>query len=155
MYKVYVKTDDTGRIVSVNSDAFLPDTDGWTEIDEGEGDRFHHAQGNYFTQPIMTDEGVPRYKLADGKVVERTAAEIQADVDAIPPPPPTVEEKLTAMKPLMTELVKGKHADIVIQTADLILPWKERDYKLDDVRLWEGQPAPCAAARKTALGHLP
>ena len=47
MYKVYVKTDSTGRIVSVNSDAFLPDTAGWTQIDEGEGDKFMHAQGNY------------------------------------------------------------------------------------------------------------
>ena len=88
MYKVYVKTDETGCIVSVNSDAFLPDTDGWTHIDEGDSDRYHHAQGNYFPQPIMTDEGVPRYKLVGGKVKERTAEEIQADIDAIPPPPP-------------------------------------------------------------------
>ena len=88
MYKVYVKTDETGRITSVNSDAFLPDTDGWTQIDEGEGDKFMHAQGNYFQQSIMTIEGVYRYKLVDGKAVERTAAEIQADIAAIPPPPP-------------------------------------------------------------------
>ncbi len=88
MYKVYVKTDNTGRIISVNSDAFLPDTDGWTLIDEGETDKFHHAQGNYFPQPIMTIEGVYRYKLVDGKAVERTAEEIQSDIDAIPPPPP-------------------------------------------------------------------
>ena len=88
MYKVYVKTDGPGRIVSVNSDAFLPDTDGWTLIDQGETDKFHHAQNNYLPKPIMTDEGVPRYKLVDGKVKERTAEEIQADVDAIPPPPP-------------------------------------------------------------------
>ena len=88
MYKVYVKTDSTGCIVSVNSDAFLSATDGWTLIDEGYGDKYHHAQGNYFSLPKMTAEGVPRYKLADGEVIERTAAEIQADIDAIPPPPP-------------------------------------------------------------------
>ena len=88
MYKVYVKTDSTGRIISVNSDAFLSDTDGWTQIDEGDGDKYHHAMGNYFPHPIMTDEGVPRYKLVDGKVMERTTEEIQADIDAIPPPPP-------------------------------------------------------------------
>lgn len=88
MYKVYVKTDGPGRIVSVNSDAFLFDTDGWTLIDEGDGDKFHHAQGNYFQQPIITDEGIYRYKLVDGEVQERTADEIQADIDAIPPPPP-------------------------------------------------------------------
>ena len=88
MYKVYVKTDPQSRITAINSDAFLPDVDGWTEIDLGEGDRFHHAQGNYFPQPIMTIEGVPRYKLVDGEVVERTAEEIAADIAKIPPPPP-------------------------------------------------------------------
>lgn len=87
MYKVYVKTDETGRITAINSDAFLPDVGGWTEIDSGDGDKYHHAQGNYLPKPIVTDDGVFRYKLAGGKVVERTAAEIQADIDAIPPPP--------------------------------------------------------------------
>ena len=88
MYKVYVKTDPQRRITAINSDAFLPDVDGWTEIDSGDGDRCHHAQGNYFSQPIMTIEGVYRYKLAGGEVIERTSEEIQADIDAIPPPPP-------------------------------------------------------------------
>ena len=88
MYKVYVKTDNTGRVISVNSDAFLPDTDGWMLIGQGNVDNFHHAQGNYFPQPIMTIEGVYRYKLVEGKAVERTAEEIQAEIDTIPPPPP-------------------------------------------------------------------
>lgn len=88
MYKVYIKTDSKGRITGINSDAFLPDTAGWVLIDEGEGDKFHHAQGNYFPQPIITNEGVPRYKLVDGKAVGRTAEEIRVDIDATPPPPP-------------------------------------------------------------------
>ena len=83
MYKVYVKPDDVGRIISVNSDAFLPDTDGRTQIDEGETDHHHHAQGNYLPKSIMTTEGVYRYKLVDGKVIERTAEEIQADIDRL------------------------------------------------------------------------
>lgn len=88
MYKVFVKTDAQGRITQINSDAFLPDTDGWTQIDEGAGDKYHHAQGNYLLLPIMTDNGVYRYNLADDEVIERTVEEIQADIDAIPPPPP-------------------------------------------------------------------
>lgn len=87
MHKVYAKSDNTGRIISVNSDAFLHDTDGWAQIDGGDGDKFMHAQGNYFPLPVMTEQGVPRYKLADGKAVERAAEEIQADIDAIPPQP--------------------------------------------------------------------
>ena len=88
MYKVYVKTDEAGCIAAINSDAFMLDTDGWTQIDEGDGDKFMHAQGNYFTKPIRTMQGIWQYKLVDGKVVERTAAEIAADVAKIPPPPP-------------------------------------------------------------------
>ncbi|MDD4280570.1 MAG: hypothetical protein PHX74_12645 [Candidatus Sumerlaeales bacterium] len=113
MYKVYIQTNSRGVITAINSDEFLPDLTTWTQIDEGDGDRCHHAQGNYFAQPIMTDEGVPRYKLADGKVVERTAAEIAADVAKIPPPPPSAEDriraletKLTALEPTITTLTR-------------------------------------------------
>ena len=88
MYKVYIQTNPSNIVTAINSDAFLPDTDGWTLIDQGETDKFHHAQGNYLPKSIMNEQGVYQYKLVDGKVVERTAAEIQADIDAIPPPPP-------------------------------------------------------------------
>lgn len=78
-YIVYVRADGEGRITAVNSSAFLSDTTGWTEIDSGYGDKYHHAQGNYFPQPIMDERGVYRYKLMDGKPVERTQEEMDAD----------------------------------------------------------------------------
>ena len=78
-YKVYVKTDEQKRIVAVNSSAFLPDPSEWIEIDSGFGDKYHHAQGNYFDQPIMDDRGIWRYKLEDGRPVERTQEEMDAD----------------------------------------------------------------------------
>ena len=92
-YHVYVQTDEQGRIIAVNSSAFVPAEWG-TEIDSGFGDRFHHAQGNYFPQPIYTRDGIPRYKLVDGAAQERTEEEIEADRAAIPVPvvPPTNEE---------------------------------------------------------------
>ena len=77
-YRVYVQTDEQGRITAVNSSAFVPD-DWGTEIDQGYGDKYHHAQGNYFFQPIYTEDGIPRYKLVDGSPVERTEEEIGAD----------------------------------------------------------------------------
>ena len=72
MYKVYAKTDAADNVVSVNSEAFLPDPvpAGWIEIDEGEGDKYHHAQSNYFDKPLMTDDGKYQYRIADGAVVE-------------------------------------------------------------------------------------
>ena len=77
-YIVYVRTDEQDRILEANSSAFLTDTTGWTDIDEGLGDKYHHAQGNYF-DAIYTDDGIPRYKLVDGAPVLRTDEEIEAD----------------------------------------------------------------------------
>lgn len=75
-YIVYVKTHD-GYITAVNSSAFLTDTTEWVEIDRGYGDKYHHAQGNYFPMPIITESGAYCYKLIDGKVIECTEEEIQ------------------------------------------------------------------------------
>lgn len=96
-YIVYVKTDDANRITSVNSSAFIRDVTGWTEIDSGYGDKCHHAQGNYFPKPIMDDRGIYRYKLEDGKPVERTQEEM--DADYIPPVhQPSEAERITALE---------------------------------------------------------
>ena len=96
-YIVYVKTDDKNRITAVDSNAFLRDTDGWIEIDSGYGDKYHHAPGNYFGKPIIDERGIWRYKLADGKPVERTASEM--DEDYVPPEDtPTQEERITALE---------------------------------------------------------
>lgn len=92
-YKVYIQTDDADRVTAIQSSAFLIDTDGWTLIDSGYGDRYHHAQGNYLDKPLMDERGVYRYKLAGGKAVERTQEEMDADYAARPAPEPTAEEK--------------------------------------------------------------
>lgn len=77
-YHVYVQTDGQGRITAVNSSAFVPD-DWGTEIDQGYGDKYHHAQGNYFPNGLYTEDSLPRYKLVDGKPIERTVEEIEDD----------------------------------------------------------------------------
>ncbi len=55
-------------------------------------------------------------------------------------------KKFLAMRPLITELVKGQPPDLVICTSEFILPWTEGEYTLGDVRLWEGQPRKCCQA---------
>jgi hypothetical protein len=90
--KVLVQTDDAGRVTAINSDAFVSG-DGWTAIDEGDGDRYRHAQNNYLLKPLTDERGVYRYKLVDGLVAQRTQAEMDADFDARPAPEPTAEEK--------------------------------------------------------------
>lgn len=78
-YKVYVQTDTNENITAVNSSVFLTDTTGWAQIDEGTGDKYAHAQGNYFENPLMNESGCYNYKLVDGKPIERTDAEKQTD----------------------------------------------------------------------------
>ena len=76
IYIVYVKTNENDYITAVNSSAFITDTTDWVEIDSGYGDKYHHAQGNYFPQHIWTDGSAYRYKLVDRKVMECTLEEI-------------------------------------------------------------------------------
>lgn len=97
MHKVYIKIDTENRIISVNSSAFLQDTTGWIGIDEGNGDRYHHAQGNYFPKPIITDGGAYRYKLVDGTPMECSAEEIAAQEEALKPTDkPTQADRIEA-----------------------------------------------------------
>ena len=96
-YIVYVKLDDTNRITAVNSSSFLRDVTDWTEIDSGFGDKYHHAQGNYFDKPIMDERGICRYTLEDGKPVERTQEEMDADYKP-PVPKPSEADRITALE---------------------------------------------------------
>lgn len=96
MYKVYVRVDGGRNITAVSSNAFLLDTTGWAQVDEGDGDRYHHAQGNYLHAPLMDEHGRYRYKLVEGAVVERTPEDLTAD--ALPVPIPTLEERTNALE---------------------------------------------------------
>lgn len=79
-YSVYVRVDENNRIEQVESSAFLADTTGWIKIAEGVGDRYRHAQGNYFASPIRDDYGVCRYALLSNKTVkELTQEELDAE----------------------------------------------------------------------------
>ena len=99
-YKVYIKKDAAGRVMDINSDAFLYDTTGWVQIDEGAGDRYHHAQGNYFPKPKYDERGIPRYAYVpdgDPKWRERTKEEM--DADYVPPEPVTpLEDRVDAVE---------------------------------------------------------
>ena len=95
--RVYVMTDSESRIIAVNSGEFIKDLTDWIEIDSGYGDKYYHAQGNYFPLPIYTNEGILRYKMVDGVPVERTAAEITADIAALPQPETTVPVTWSAL----------------------------------------------------------
>lgn len=91
-YRVYVKTDNKSRIVDVNSSAFITEDAEWLMVEEGNGIRYLHAQGNYFPKPLYDERGIMRYKLVGGQPVERTQDEIDADYVE---PEPIPEDGLT------------------------------------------------------------
>ena len=108
-YIVYVKVDESNRVTSINSSEFLTDVTGWTEIDSGYGDKYQHAQGNYFDRPLYDERGICRYKLVNGKPVERTKEEM--DADYVPPEVnPTDTERILQLeseKKLLTAQVQA------------------------------------------------
>lgn len=112
-YIVYVKTNSSGYITAVNSSAFLTDITGWTEIDSGNGDKYHHSQGNYFPQPIITEGGAYRYKLVDGQPVECATEELAAQEEALKSvPTPSLENRV--------EVLETTTDDMILLMADLI-----------------------------------
>lgn len=115
-YGVYIKTDAQSRITAINSSAFLPDVSGWTQIDQGFGDEYHHAQGNYLPGPLMDMRGIYHYKLVDGQVQERTQEEMDADYT----PPVAVPDG--SMESLTAEVAALKESNAQLQEAlDLLL----------------------------------
>jgi hypothetical protein len=84
--RVYALLDSENRVLRLEGEYSLPaDLTGWTKIDEGFGDKYALAQSHYLDKPLY-DGAIPRYKLVDGKVVERTAKEIEADKAKLPKP---------------------------------------------------------------------
>lgn len=104
LIKVYVKTNENNEIIQITSSIFLDDAEGWIEIDEGQGDKYAHAQSQYLEKGIMDNQGRYNYKLVDGEVVEisedeKTEIEIALQI--------TTEERLNALEAAMLEMVLG------------------------------------------------
>ena len=102
--RVYIKTDQENRVTAINSEIFISDTTGWTEIDRGDGDRYVHAQGNYFPKPLTDENGVYRYKFENGEIAERSADEMAADLP-VPELSITTEQRLSAMENAVEEII--------------------------------------------------
>ena len=93
--KVYIQTDTEGRILRCEGGYTTPsDLTGWTEIDEGTGDKYNLCQSHYFTGGLYTMDGIPRYRWDGTQVALRTEEELEEDRAARPAPPPTTEEVL-------------------------------------------------------------
>lgn len=120
-HKVYALVDERGCVRAMNSDAFLDDLTGWVEVDEGDGVRYHHAQGNYLDGPVSDESGAYRYKLEGGRVVPRTEEETAADV--VPPAPAVSDAELALVE--LGGIVAEQQAAIV-ELAEMMTTRMER-----------------------------
>ena len=68
--KVYIKVNENNEIIKVESSIFLKDTAGWIEIDSGYGDKYAHAQSQYFDKPLMSEDGKYNFKYVDNNIVK-------------------------------------------------------------------------------------
>lgn len=91
--KVYVQIDENNLLTQINSSIFISNLTGWIQIDEGTGDKYSHAQGNYLEKGLIDSEGKYNYKLVDGKPVELIDTEKESLFPTLAPEP-TKEELL-------------------------------------------------------------
>lgn len=124
-YKVYVKLDKNNCIIGVESDLTLENTTGYVQIDEGTGDMYAHAQGNYFPKdkPLRDSQCRCNYKYVDSKVVELTDEE-KENLFPAPVQKPTEQQILNAKllrdnanMQLELEQQKQLNAQILLQIA--------------------------------------
>ncbi|AGF54536.1 hypothetical protein B0P06_001391 [Clostridium saccharoperbutylacetonicum] len=99
--KVYVKVDSNNVITQIDSSIFLFNVESWVKIDEGIGDKYSHAQGNYLDKPLIDMQGKFNYKLVDGKIVELTDEE----KEKLFPTKPTQKTELEILKETVDALV--------------------------------------------------
>ena len=95
--KVYIQTDTEGRILRCEGGYTTPSNlTGWTEIDEGTGDKYNLCQSHYFEGGLYTMDYIPLYRWDGTQAVERTEEELEADRASRPEPEPTEQEQLRA-----------------------------------------------------------
>lgn len=93
---VYINIDSENNITSINSEIFLSDEEikTMTEIDQGQGDKYAHAQGLYLDEGLVDKHGRYNYKYVDGKVIEVSEADKPKVVD--PEQQATAQDKIEA-----------------------------------------------------------
>lgn len=106
-YKVYVSLQD-GYITSINSEIFLSEEEKstMTEIDQGQGDKYAHAQSQYLEKGLVDEHGRYNYKYIGGKVVE--VAEEDKPTIKEPKAVPTEQDKINAQLMLQIAQLKAK-----------------------------------------------
>ena len=114
--KVYIKLDSNKCVTDINSSVFVKNIDGHIEIDEGYGDKYTHAQGNYLEKPLIDFKGRYNYKYVDNNIIELTEEEKESlfPIQQIPE-----QEKLNAQLLQSNAQQQLINANLLRQIAEL------------------------------------
>lgn len=93
--KVYIKTNEQNIITAINSSIFLNNIEGYIQIDEGSGDKYAHAQGNYLEKSLVDESGIFNYKFENGQILELTEEE-KNSLFQKPEPAPSKQEEINS-----------------------------------------------------------
>jgi hypothetical protein len=69
--KQYVKVDENNNVIKTRSECFMTDYTDWIEVGE--------SADTHYNLVFKSPEGYHNYKVKDGKVIERTATDINKD----------------------------------------------------------------------------
>lgn len=124
--KVYVMADELSRITRCEGGYTTPsDLTGWTQIDEGTGDKYNLCQSHYFDGGLYTEDGIPRYKIVDGLAVERTPQEIAADRANVPPPAADKNDQIKIAVMAFAVAAVDIEDTVALQIPDLFPTWAD------------------------------
>ena len=116
--QVYVKFNEDNCITEINSSIFLDNVEDYICIDEGNGDKYAHAQGNYLEKPLIDFQGRYNYKYINNNIIELTEEEKEK---LFPPPAPQIpeQEKLNAQLLQANAQQQLVNASLLKQIAEL------------------------------------
>ncbi|GAA0078798.1 hypothetical protein UT300005_31770 [Clostridium sp. CTA-5] len=112
--KVYVQINENNNITEIESSIssnYIDFSSGWIQIDEGSGDRYAHAQGNYLDKHLRDIQGRYSYKLINNKIIELT----EEKKEKLPPQ----HKRPTEVEQLQKQLLETQ--DLVLQLQEQIL----------------------------------
>lgn len=114
-YDVLIKIDENNFIIDINSSYFISDATGWIKVDEGYGDKYKHAQGNYMGKSLYDRLGICNYKFINGEIVECTSDDKQPTLDRI-----NIDTEINQLKLnlLNTDYISNKIAEGAASKSD-------------------------------------
>lgn len=85
LIKVLIKIDDDNNIIKITSSVFSKD-DELIIIDEGNGDKYAHAQSQYLGDGVLDEYGRYNFSYINGqieKIVYDDAPQVQVDLNQV------------------------------------------------------------------------